>query len=87
MTLDAVFLCRLLGHPPEMGLVTIFALHIHAKMKLMFANPRYIRVALHAIYGLRFHLAGRMRFMTFIAVELHGRVFVYLNFDRLLNGR
>ena len=60
-----------------MRLVTVFALHIHAQVHFMLPDPRDARMAPETIViGLWLHLADGMRLMAFIAVELHGRLFV-----------
>lgn len=67
--------------------MAIFALHVHIKMDLVLADLRRARMAFQAVLILRLYLARRMRFMTFVAVELHGRGFGELDLDRFFHER
>ena len=79
MTGHAVFLCLLRRDPPDMRFVALTALHPHVfNMGLVFADVDYIFMTRETVPPVR--SGGLVRFMTFIAVELHGRTLrpVYL---------
>ena len=59
-----------------MRLMTVLALHIHAKVKLMLSDLRYAGMAAQAILVMGPYLARLMRLVALIAIELHGRLFI-----------
>jgi len=69
-----------------MRFVAVLALHVHFQMQAVFADSRYIAVALQTILALGLHFARCMRLVAFIAIELHRRIIAVLDLDGLLDG-
>jgi len=87
MARDTLSLCRCLGHPPQMGLMAVLALHIHVEVDFVLADLRCALMATQTILILRLNLARSVRLVAFVAVKLHRRCFGELNLLRLFNDR
>ncbi len=86
MTGDTVFPGGSLRDFPDMRLMAILALHVHAEMNLVLPDFRGARMTPQAIHILRLYLARGMRFMALITIELHGGVVGNLDLNRFLHG-
>ena len=59
--------------------MAVLALHVHIEMDFVLADLGHACVAPQAVLAFRLHLACRMRFVAFIAVELHGCLIIKSN--------
>jgi len=75
------------GDLPQVRLVAILALHVHAEVHFVLADCLYVRVALEARFGGRPYLALDVRLVALIAVDLHGRLVAIFYLDRLFDDR
>lgn len=87
MTFHAIGLGSCFGHLPGMRPVTVFALHVHVEMDPVLAHLADTCVTPQTVFRRRPHLPWRMRFVAFVAVELHGRFLRKGYLRRLLDDR
>lgn len=84
MAARARFLGLLIRYSPDMGLVAVFAFHSAVlDMKLVLSDLHDILMAGEAVAPVG--PGGLVRFVAFIAVELHGRIFRSLDLYRPLD--
>ena len=70
-----------------MGLMAVFALHVHTEMDLVLADLWRAPMATQAVFTAGLNLARRVRLVALVAVKLHGRCLGVLDLSRLLNDR